>query len=219
MRKIIECLLILVLCAVLLPIADAKVIDERIYILPLGDVDSKAVGVVKDKLPGLLPITAKAEILPKEELPEAAYDPSRKQYSAEAILAYVSGKIVLDKSVECALAIVDADIYSQGTDFVFGASAPSKAIAVVSIARLRNEFYSLKPDNALFLERVAKEALHQLGCVMRLKYCPDRRCVMSLSNDIKALDKARCIYCPECKSTLYSNCTAPIFKGKLPVLK
>jgi len=199
--------------------AGAKAMDGYIYLVPVGDIDKKVVQAIKEAIPNSLPATLKIEITPQENIPDSAYDPARKQYSAEIILNDISNKMRLDTRVENALAIVDADLYSKDKDFVFGASDAPKMTSVISLARLRNEFYGLKPDNKLFLKRVIKEALHELGHTWKLPHCSDQRCVMNSSDNLSAMDKKKSSFCLECQKTLRGRYGGPLFRGSLPVLK
>lgn len=199
--------------------ATAKFVEEHIYLVPAGNVDAKTIGMIKDALPGKMPMTVSAELSPREDMPEAAYDPSRRQYNAELILNDISRKIKLDTRVEGALIIVDVDIYSPSLGPVLGIADASKRIGVISLARLRNEFYGKKPDNALFQERAVKEAMYEMGCIWGLSSCPDKKCVMYPSVSLSDMDKKKGSFCHECQKKLHNRSGGPLFKAALPVLR
>ena len=64
--------------------------------------------------------------------------------------------------------MVDADICAPGLNFVFGEADIARKRALISLQRLRQEFYGLPRDENLFRERALKEAVHELGHIMDL---------------------------------------------------
>jgi len=215
-------IIVMLLCLTwVLPVhnADAKVIDEHIYLVPVGNVDSKVVEAIKRDLPNNMPMTLKIEIAPQEKIPESAYSSSRKQYNADIILNDISRRIRLDVRVESALVITDVDLYSKELDFVSGASDQSKLIGLISLSRLKNELYGEKPDNKLFLKRVVKEAASEMGHALGLSNCPNKKCVMYYSDTISDMEKRKSSFCHECYMKLRQRYIAPFVKTSLPVWK
>ena len=193
--------------------AEAKTIDEHIYFVPAGEVDQKVVEAIKKKLPDFLPMAVRIEISPREKIPQSAYDPSRRQYNAEMILDDISQRVGLDTRNETALVIVDVDLYLPELDFVFGVAEAPKLMAIVSTARLRNEFYGLKPNDSLFLERAVKELVHELGHAWGLSHCPNPKCVMYFSNTLPDTDRKRSIFCRDCEKKLLGRYAKALFKN------
>jgi archaemetzincin len=74
----------------------------------------------------------------------------------------------------------------DGLNFAFGLATDRKAL--ISLERLRPEFYWMPEDDDLFECRALKEAMHELGHVLGLNHCPDRNCVMYFSNSIPDTD-------------------------------
>jgi hypothetical protein len=77
-----------------------------------------------------------------------------------------------------------------------------KQVAVLSLARLRQEFYGLPPNRPLFLMRIRKEVLHELGHTAGLTHCDDRLCTMALSTNIQQLDAKGSDFCDGCSVLL-----------------
>jgi archaemetzincin len=77
--------------------------------------------------------------------------------------------------------------------------------AGIGLARLRQEFYGLKSDNSLFLERVVKEATHELGHAFGLRHCPRQKCVMFFSNSLADTDRKCRRFCNERTALLYKR--------------
>jgi len=99
--------------------------------------------------------------------------------------------------------IVSKDIYFNGKEYIFAAThVPSKTI-VISLYRLLRK-YSLKEyDNiSIVRKRVFKEILHEIGHMLGLDHCSDKKCVMSFSPDLKSLDNKLPFFCSSCVNKL-----------------
>jgi len=134
-------------------------------------------------------------------LPPSCFNQRHGQYNSTLILQFLQSS--LKKGVdERILAVERADLYAGNLNFVFGEADPSTGIAVVSTHRLRPEFYGETPRPELFLSRLIKEAIHELGHTVGLGHCPDPVCVMHFSNCISDTDLKSPNFCPRCKSKL-----------------
>lgn len=187
-------------------------IEEHIHLVPLGDVDGQVVRTLKEALPASLPMTSGVDIYPREKLFQPAYNSGRGQYDAETLLNEMARRINLDKRVERILAVADVDLYAPELNFVFGVADPNTGITVISVARLRNEFYGLKPDAGIFRKRVLKEAIHELGHSWGIKHCPDKKCVMYFSNTLEDTDRKSYKFCHECGNKLNNRYESPLIK-------
>ena len=195
-----------------------KVIDEHIYIIPMGQIDKNVMEGIKNSLPDHMPMSVKIEIDQQKELPQVSYDPSRRQYNAEAILDEIAQHSTIDTTTERALIITDADLYAPDSDFVLGFADSKKGICIVSLARLKNEFYGLKQDNKLFIERALKEAIYEFGVSRGLSKCPDTRCVMHFSKNLTDIDNKKNTFCRKCKDELLHQYMSPLIKASLKPL-
>jgi archaemetzincin len=72
----------------------------------------------------------------------------------------------------------------------------------VSLARLRQEFYGLAPDDSVFRQRAEKETLHEGGHMFGLVHCTERRCAMSLATNVRQIDQKGNAFCPPCAARL-----------------
>ncbi|WP_456423457.1 archaemetzincin family Zn-dependent metalloprotease [Thermococcus sp.] len=133
-----------------------------------------------------------------------AFNPSRGQYLGRVFLPTLSA-LRERLNAKAVLGITELDLYEEGLNFIFGVANPSLGSAVVSLHRLRNEFYGLQPDEEVLLERAIKEAMHELGHVFGLSHCPNRRCVMHFSNSLLDTDFKGPTYCPRCEEKLRKN--------------
>ena len=160
-----------------------------IYLIPFDKLDSEIIVYLKKELS----LVFKKQVLdlPAKSIPKDSYNSFRAQYRAEAFLY----SLPFDEKNQY-LGIVDKDLYVPELNFVFGLAI--KGRAVIAIRRLRQEFYGLKPNKNLFLERVLKEAVHELGHAYGLRHCPDPLCVMHFSNSLIDTDKKSSNFCPSC---------------------
>ena len=129
-----------------------------------------------------------------------AYDRERGQYASIAVLEMLARACPPD-AVKL-LAVTERDLYIPVLTFVFGQAQLNGRVAVVSLARLRQEFYGLAPNREILLERTLKEALHETGHTFGLVHCADRHCAMSLSTNVRQIDSKRCEFCAPCGARL-----------------
>lgn len=125
-----------------------------------------------------------------------AFDSQRQQYGSIAVLEMVS-RLCPDDAVRL-VGVTERDLFIPVLTFVFGHAQLGGRAAVVSLARLRQEFYGLEPNREIFLERARKEALHETGHTFGLVHCGERSCAMSLSTRVQQIDQKRAALCPAC---------------------
>lgn len=166
--------------------------------MPIGKVDPEFLltisAAVRNKF------HTKAEVDRKMSIPPDSYNALREQYYATDILK----KMIVYKqtNMEILLGIIDADLYASKLNYVFGEADPYAGVAIISLWRLRQEFYGLPRDKDLLKERAAKEAIHEIGHVYGLDHCSHPECIMYFSNSISDTDKKGPGFCDICKETL-----------------
>lgn len=132
-----------------------------------------------------------------------ALDSFRRQTYSTAVLARLA-QAPLPEGIAL-LGVTEADLYVPVLTFVFGeAQMPGRA-ALVSLHRLREEFYGLPPNPPQLDERLLKEALHELGHTQGLRHCGDWRCVMASSHAVEKLDVKDAEFCASCRRQLSGN--------------
>jgi archaemetzincin len=107
------------------------------------------------------------------------------------------------------LAVTSVDLYVPVLTFVFGEAQLSGSCAVVSLHRLREEFYGLPAREELMRERLVKEAVHELGHTFGLRHCDDWRCVMTSSHAVERLDVKGAEFCFLC-GRVVAGARAPV---------
>jgi archaemetzincin len=125
-----------------------------------------------------------------------ANDPVRGQFHSTAILQRMQS--LSSNPQTRILGVTGFDLYIPILTFVFGEAQLGGRCAVISLHRLREEFYGLPPNAKLLAERAVKESVHELGHAVGLRHCPDWRCVMASTHDVERLDLKGAEYCSSC---------------------
>jgi archaemetzincin len=129
-------------------------------------------------------------------LPDEAFDSERNQYNSSVILKTIKRQ---PPRADKTLAVTERDLYVEGLNFVFGEADVRSGICIVSLARLRQSFYGLPDNPALFFDRALKEAVHELGHLYRYPHCPNPECVMHFSNSLTDTDRKSSNFCGRCR--------------------
>jgi archaemetzincin len=100
------------------------------------------------------------------------------------------------------LAVTGRDLFIPVLTFVFGHAQLGGRAGIVSLARLRQEFYGLPPDPEILRQRAEKEVLHEGGHMFGLVHCAERRCAMSLATGVRQIDSKENAFCAPCSTRL-----------------
>jgi archaemetzincin len=171
---------------------------RKILIVPVGKVDDD---ILRNISPSLEETFRRSvDIGGEMPVPQGSYNSKRKQYNSTAIL-----KKMLDvktKDIERVLGVADVDLYVPELAFVFGEADISSGVTVISITRLRQEFYGSRGNRKLLIVRCIKEAIHELGHTYSLGHCPYPGCIMFFSNSLRDTDLKGPGFCRMCKNFL-----------------
>lgn len=172
-----------------------------IYVLPIGDIAKGVIDCAQRKIE--MRFNYSSKILKKIDILEQAFDSKRAQYSSTQIL-----KNILKFTPENAIKIIgltSVDLYIPVLTFIFGQAQLNGKAAIVSMHRLQQEYYGLPSNNSILLERLGKEAIHELGHTFGMVHCWDTRCVMHFSNSIREIDTKEDRFCGSCSRILLSR--------------
>ena len=180
---------------------------KPIHLIPLANGRENGAPPGLDMLEFLAAALARSFRTPCRVRPEPfdigfALDAARNQYHSTAILQRLERTSDVDGRI---LGIACCDFYVPVLTFVFGEAQLDGACAVVSTARLRDEFYGLPPSETLLRERLLKEAAHELGHTFGLRHCPDWHCVMTSSHAVERLDVKTAEFCRRCRKPIFAN--------------
>ena len=168
-----------------------------IVLVAVGEVDTKAIQILKEDLNKVF--GKQVSVGKGMPQPQYAFNNKRNQYLSTTILTALANEKEYTP-FEKVLGIVNHDLYVPELNFVFGEA--SQRVAVISLTRLKQEFYKLPEDQNLFYKRALTEAVHELGHTYGLGHCENPRCVMFFSNSLIDTDKKGFEFCSKCKSNL-----------------
>ena len=127
--------------------------------------------------------------------PGYAFNQVRNQYDSKRILQSL---VPLCGDNHWLIGVTGVDLYVSILKYVFGIAQIKGPCSIVSLYRLRPEFYEKPVDLPLLLSRLSKTALHELGHSVGLTHCRNRDCVMYSSVNIEDTDHKSIGYCPTC---------------------
>jgi archaemetzincin len=130
----------------------------------------------------------------------SAYDTSRRQHNSSILLAQLLTNGIQEQTKT--IAVVDVDLYVPVLTYVFGEAQFNGHTAIVSLHRLANQFYGLRKNEHLMLERLEKEIIHELGHTFGLYHCRNFECVMRSSTYVEEIDLKRSTFCTECSALI-----------------
>ncbi|MDH5532260.1 MAG: archemetzincin, partial [Candidatus Bathyarchaeota archaeon] len=81
-------------------------------------------------------------------VPQDAYDARRQQYYSSRVLAELSS-CVLSSDVDRVLGVTAVDLYVPRLNYVFGEAQCPGRVAIISLYRLKPEFYGQPADREL----------------------------------------------------------------------
>lgn len=172
----------------------------KILIFLLCEINDKALAELKSHLQNVFGLDV--EVTSHSVDLSFAYNERRKQYSGEEILRKAEKN--KRNSHEKWLLIADVDLYSDGLNFIFGLANLYSGVSIISLIRLRQQFYGKPENEKLFIERLKKEATHELGHLFYLGHCMDKKCVMHFSNSLYDTDVKSAYFCERCQKLLFN---------------
>ena len=143
-----------------------------------------------------LPVDGEWLVSPEKlEPPMKAFNWSRMQFRADEVnySIYNVFRGLASEGVKI-VAVVWGDGYVEGMNFVFGLATPELGVATVYTRRLESE--------GKLEERLVKEVLHELGHLLGLGHCNNKKCVMSFSLTLAEVDAKGPGFCSECSLRL-----------------
>ena len=167
-------------------------------IIPIGYIDKNILRFTQMELEERFNVVV--DIGRQLEEPAYAYHKHKKQYNSAKILKQIHNLRLT--GYDRILGIVDVDLYIPERTFVFGGADVKKRVSVISLTRLRQKFYGLPEDSALFKDRIIIEAVHELGHTYGLYHCKNNKCVMFLSNTISDTDHKGAELCSSCEKIM-----------------
>jgi archaemetzincin len=166
-----------------------------VEIVPINITDKRLMSALAAEITRIFPF--RCRIGAAEKLPAGALDEKRGQYHATRILQHLAAS---DRASFRLLGVTALDIFTPILRYKFGEAMLEGKAAIVSTYRLRSAPPGGAPpcNRSLFVSRVLKEGIHELGHTFGLTHCDDPTCVMAASLDLTHIDAKStqlCYYC------------------------
>jgi len=130
------------------------------------------------------------------------YVDGRKQLDAQVLLDSIQAYKHRHAINDPLLLVIHQDLFKNGNSFVFGLARQSVGAAVVSTARLSNEYYGRVMNDDDLIDRITKEGSHEVGHLLGLDHCHDRECIMFKPDTLDELDRKKKVLCKKCSELL-----------------
>lgn len=176
------------------PVTRSSLMKGKIVVVPLGESDFLEL----NKLAGHLAqvFTCAVDMMSGARLPDEAYSPIRGQYFAMVLLQKL--ELLKSNEREKVIALIDEDLYTPNRAWVIGASDRIAGTAIVSLYRLRNEYFGYEEEDKVLYRRTVKETVHQLGHLFGMRSCRNPRCAMYASERMQDIDGKVEKFCDNC---------------------
>ena len=172
---------------------------KLLQLLPIGDFDGRLLRELAPAMANLFRIPT--EVLAVRLDPEFAYHGERQQFHSSEILQAIQPYVNPDSWR--ILGVTSVDLYIPILTFVFGEAQIGGPCGLVSIHRLRQEFYGLPADSEILGHRLLKEAVHEIGHTLDLTHCEDYRCAMAPSHAVEWIDLKASELCSSCQARVF----------------
>lgn len=170
----------------------------KIVVVPLGDVDFMMINRLATSIG---PVFGRSvDILKGMKLPEESYNVIRNQYYSSIIFSKLER--IKANPRELVLGVCEEDIYLPDEAYVLGHSDPVLGTTVISLFRIRQEFYGLPEDEMKVYSRLFKQAVHQLSLLFNISACKNPKCVNYYSQEMFDIDNKSIKLCDICKRKL-----------------
>ena len=130
------------------------------------------------------------------------YVNDRKQIDAQVLLDSLQAYKHRHGMKEPLLLVIHQDLFKNDSSFLFGLARESVGAAVVSTARLSNEYYGREGNDDDLIDRITKEGAHEVGHLLGLGHCHDRECIMFKPDTLDELDRKKKVLCKICSERL-----------------
>ena len=178
--------------------------DDNICIIPVGKINDCIIEAVDEavKYFGFKSIVHK-----RLDVPLSACNKARDQYRSSTFL-----RIAENGYGKKNIVVTSVNLYAHRVNFVFGQALLNGKSCVISTYMLNQKMYAndggeydisdTASDREMLVERVKKEAIHELGHTFGLRHCNDSECVMCFSPGIEEVDTKKSYLCDKCGTNL-----------------
>ena len=173
-------------------------LKSKIVVVPVGEVDFSVVNRLATEIGPVF--NRSVEILKGMKTPGESHNVVRNQYYAPVILSKLER--IKSNPQEKVIAVFEEDLYLPDEAYILGYADCLAGTAIVSLYRIRLEFYGLPEDDAKVYPRLFKEAIHQAAHLFDLSECRNPRCVNYFSQMMLDIDTKSDKFCDICRRRL-----------------
>jgi archaemetzincin len=189
--------------------------EKIIAVQPLGRVREDVLRIIAANLEAFFQIQTR--VFPDRSIPPEAHDPRRGQYNCYPLLAFLE-RSKAAHAVKV-MGVIEADLFIPILTHVFGEAQMGGAATVISTYRPSRGKDCQAVSLDLFLERMAKIAIHEMAHTFRLVHCREDGCLMASFPVLGRIDETPARFCRYCSTFLrdeYENAGIPWEKPKTP---
>jgi len=170
---------------------------QSIILSPVGKVQREILDPILRAIPQAFGFCARTIAL--LDGVDFAFDRTRVQYHSTPILKKLA--MAAPPQALKVIAVTEVDLFIPILTYVYGEAQLGGKACILSTHRLRDALSPPKNQN-IYLERVVKEAIHELGHTFNLRHCQDPVCIMHYCHSIKDVDRKNDQFCRYCKVLL-----------------
>ena len=127
---------------------------------------------------------------------------ARKQIDAQVQLDHMAAYKHQHSISDPILLVVSQDLFNCGHSALFGLARESTGVAVISTARLSNEYYGLDANDDDLIDRLVKEGAHEVGHLLGLAHCKNNECIMFCPDTLDELNGKKKFFCKACRQQI-----------------
>ncbi|MCP4702998.1 MAG: hypothetical protein GY865_00185 [candidate division Zixibacteria bacterium] len=170
----------------------------KIVLVPLGEVDFLLVNRLATSIGPIF--DRSVDILKGMKVPQESYNVIRGQNYASVILNKLER--VKANQREFIVGLLEEDIYLPDEAYIIGHSDTVSRTAVVSLNRIRHEFYGLPEDDKKIFTRLFKQSIFHLSPLFELSSCRNPKCINYFSQKMFDIDSKGEKFCDLCQRKL-----------------
>lgn len=164
----------------------------------LGPIDPEILRYLRTAIAKILLLPVR--VLRPKALPLQTYHLVRRQYHATQLLEFLMADD--ETGAFRILGVTAGDLYIPILTFVFGEAQVDGKAALISLFRPRGDAGDPVPPRSIFLRRLLKLSLHELGHTFGLEHCRQDGCLMGFSSSLGKLDRKNLAFCDYCQVLL-----------------
>lgn len=180
---------------------------EKLSIVPLEIIDERLIHQLLLKLKEIFKINTDQISWDSFSQKEKSDFKSGLKYRSTELINYFSDNT--PEEINGILFITISDLYSPVFARYYGEAQLNGNVGIISTFHLNENLSEESRDSVVFLSRLQKEAIHEVGHLFGLIHCMDPNCVMNLSGKSCDIDIKSSSFCTSCSEVL-RNSTATV---------